>query len=129
MIIHCNAGKAVTSQAGELAGYGTVWYHPSGIANILSLAHVREKGFKVQYDDKNNQFSITNLDGKTRTFQQSPRGLYYMDTATETKSETTLTALSEYDNSFVSNGMVLVNTVEENKSNFSHRDYLRAVQA
>jgi hypothetical protein len=129
MTIHCNAGKAVTSQVGELAGYGTVWYHPSGIANILSLARVREKGFKVQYDDKNNIFLITNSDGKTRTFQQSPRGLYYMDTATETKSETTLTALSEYDNRFVSNGMVLVNTVEENKSNFSQRDYLRAVQA
>jgi hypothetical protein len=41
MTINCNAGGAATDQVGELAGYGQVWYHPKGIANILSLARVR----------------------------------------------------------------------------------------
>jgi hypothetical protein len=36
MKIHCNAGVATTNQVGDLDGYGTVWYHPNGIANILS---------------------------------------------------------------------------------------------
>jgi hypothetical protein len=31
MDIHCNAGVASTNLIGELPGYGTVWYHPSGI--------------------------------------------------------------------------------------------------
>jgi hypothetical protein len=35
MTIHCNAGTTKTNLIGDLPGYGTVWYHPSGIANIL----------------------------------------------------------------------------------------------
>ena len=38
MKIHCNAGVSHTNQVGDLPGYGTVWFHPSGIANILSLS-------------------------------------------------------------------------------------------
>ena len=43
MDIHCNAGVTSTDLVGNLPGYGTVWYHPDGIANILSLARVKEK--------------------------------------------------------------------------------------
>lgn len=43
MDIHCNAGIASTNLIGDLPGYGRVWYHPDGIANILSLARVKEK--------------------------------------------------------------------------------------
>jgi len=28
---------------GDLKGHSTIWYHPSGIANILSLNNVRKK--------------------------------------------------------------------------------------
>ena len=38
MDIHCNAGVTSTNLIGDLGGYGTVWYHPQGIANILSLS-------------------------------------------------------------------------------------------
>ena len=38
MEIHCNAGVASTNLVGELAGYGTVWYPPVGIANILAVS-------------------------------------------------------------------------------------------
>jgi hypothetical protein len=38
MDIHCNAGVTSTNMVGDLPGYGTVWYHPIGIAKILSLA-------------------------------------------------------------------------------------------
>ena len=36
--IHYNAGVGSTDMLGDLPGYGTVWYHPTGIANILSLS-------------------------------------------------------------------------------------------
>jgi hypothetical protein len=47
MDIHCNAGVASTRMIGDLAGYGTVWYHPQGIANILSLSRMKERGYRV----------------------------------------------------------------------------------
>jgi hypothetical protein len=43
LVIHCNAGKATTNMVGEFDRYGTVWYHPDGIANVLSLAKVKDK--------------------------------------------------------------------------------------
>jgi hypothetical protein len=43
MDIHCNAGVTSTDMVGDLPGYGKVWYHPNGIANILSLARVKDK--------------------------------------------------------------------------------------
>jgi hypothetical protein len=42
MDIHCNAGVTSTNLVGNLPGYGTVWCHPNGIANILSLNKVKE---------------------------------------------------------------------------------------
>ena len=58
MFIHCTAGVAKTNLIGDLPGYGTVWYHPDGIANILSLSKVKEK-YRVTFDsDKNNQFIV-----------------------------------------------------------------------
>ena len=33
----------------DLIGYGTVWFHPGGIANILSLSKTEEK-YRVYYD-------------------------------------------------------------------------------
>jgi hypothetical protein len=40
MDIHCNAGVTTTNRVSNLPGYGTVWYHPNGIANILFLSRV-----------------------------------------------------------------------------------------
>jgi hypothetical protein len=48
-------------------------------------------------------------DGTKRTFQQSERGLFYMDTART--------------------GTLLVNTVAQNKAKYTTRDYSRAVLA
>jgi len=38
MTLHCNAGVSTTNMVGDSPGYGTVWYHKSGTANILSFA-------------------------------------------------------------------------------------------
>jgi hypothetical protein len=45
MKIHCNEGVVTTNLIVELAGYGTLWLHPDGIANILCLSRgVKEHG-------------------------------------------------------------------------------------
>jgi hypothetical protein len=75
MHIHCNAGIVVVRTIGDLAGYGTVWFYPDGIANILSLALV-QKQFRVTFDSTTgNEFTVHNR--SMRKFPMSTRGLYY----------------------------------------------------
>ena len=74
MRIHCNAGVTTTKQIGDLPGYGVVWYHPNGIANILSVARVKEHGYRVTFDsDNGNAFHVHKPDGTVRIFSQSDR--------------------------------------------------------
>ena len=47
--IHCNAGVSTVNKIGNFPGYGVVWYHPGGIANILSLGRVKDK-YQVTFD-------------------------------------------------------------------------------
>ena len=35
--VHCNSGANIVGRVGDLPGYGTVWYKPTGIANILLM--------------------------------------------------------------------------------------------
>jgi hypothetical protein len=121
MKIHCNAGTATTNLKGDLRGYGTVWYHPEGIANILSLSRIEENGYDVQYhsDKGNGTFRVTKPDGSNRVFQKSKRGLFYLDTE----------KAHEKSMSFMNEGNLLVNTVEENRSKFTNREYQNALLA
>ena len=109
--IHTQAGTVTTNWVGDFRGFGTVWYCKGGIANILSLAMVKNK-YRVTYDsNENNAFVIHKDDGTTRTFKQSRKGLYYLDAK---GSET---------------GAALVSTVADNKSKYTSYDYSRAVLA
>ena len=49
--VHCNSGVKVVDRIGEIPGYGTVWYEPTGIANILSMSRVKNK-FRVIFDSE-----------------------------------------------------------------------------
>ena len=109
MDIHCNAGVTSTNLIGELMGYGTVWYNPKGIANILSLARVKERGYRVTFDSsEGNAFHLHKADGTVRVFNQSPKGLYYLDTNTKQDE------------------VILVDTVKDNSAKYSQRDYAKA---
>ena len=73
MKIHCNAGTSTTNMVGDLAGYGTVWYHRLGIANILSLAKVKVE-YEVRFDSgARNCFEVEKKDrsGRKMVFNQS----------------------------------------------------------
>jgi len=111
MNIHCTAGTTSTDLVADLPGYGTIWYHPNGIANILSLSRVKER-HKVTYDSTNgNAFLVHCQDGTTWRFEESDSGLYYSNAAVD------------------GNGTILVNTVEANCTSYSDDAYSRAVVA
>lgn len=121
MTVRCNAGSRVTNLVGELPGFGTVWFDPEAIANILSLKLVQEK-YHVSYDsDEGNRFIVTKPNGQTFTFTQSETGLYYLD------------ASSDGDNALEFNNddedVLLVNTVADNTSSYTVNQYSRAVEA
>jgi hypothetical protein len=105
---HCNAGTSIVTQVGTLKNYGEVWFNPKAIANILSLARVKER-YSVQYNsDEGNQFVVVQPH-KQIVFQQSESELYYHDTTDR--------------------AMVVVNTVGNNRKGFTNRAYSRAKQA
>jgi hypothetical protein len=107
MDIHCNAGVTSTNLIGNLKGYGPLWYHPNGIANILFLARMKDR-HRVTFDSENgNRFVIHKKDGSMRDFQQSKKGLYYIDTSASAVALT-------------------INTVDDTKSRYTNRDYSRA---
>ena len=77
MHIHTMAGVVRTHLIGYVPGYGTVWFHPVRIANILSLSKVKDQ-YMVTYDStKGNMFNVHKSNGQTRTFQESPQRLYF----------------------------------------------------
>ena len=48
---------------GDLPGYGTVWYEPIGIANILSMSRATKK-FRVVFDIEGGIFQdVTPVQG------------------------------------------------------------------
>jgi len=56
-------GNDIVTKKGNLKGYGTEWYHPGGIVNILSLNNVQKK-YKVTYDSSANTcFIVHKTDG------------------------------------------------------------------
>ena len=79
LTLYCNAGKAIITKKGDLRGYGTVWFFPDGIANILSLGNVKKK-HRVTYDSTLNEgFLVFKEDGTARTFRPSKKGLFFSD--------------------------------------------------
>ena len=116
MYIHCTARVTQTNLVGDLPGYGTVWFHPDKITNILSLSRVKTK-YRITFDsDTTNEFIVHKPDGSTRNFKESSRGLYYHDTSTD------VAGVAE-------TGTALVTTVADNASNYTHADYSCALRA
>ena len=102
--VHCNSGFKVMDRIGDLPGYGTVWYEPIGIANILAMSRATKK-FRVIFDSEGgNVFRMILLDREVR-FQLSPNGLYYFNAAEREKI------------------VLLLNTVLENREGFTWREY------
>jgi len=111
MNIHCTAGVTSTDLVADLPGYGPIWFHPEGIANILSLSRVKAR-HRVTYDSTDgNAFIVHKKNGSTRRSVESENGLYYSDVLAERE------------------GALFVTTVESTKAAYSNEAYSRAVLA
>ena len=119
MRIHCNAGSRLTNYVGDLPGYGTVWYDPKAIANILRLRQVHDR-YHISYDSAYQQFVVTKPCGKEFIFKESEGGLHYLDTTCQEQGQG-----HDHEQQHV----FTVNTVKDNRKNFTNNDYLRAVRA
>ena len=65
--LYTNPGMSIIDELEDLPGYGTVWLHRNGIANMLSLRAVKSKGFQIDYNRTYEYaFVITKKNGTTR---------------------------------------------------------------
>ena len=116
MKIQCNAGTRVTNLIRDLPGYGPVWFNLRAIANVLSLKLVKEK-YQIEYNSNGDEgFVVTKPTGERFRFIESASGLHYLDT-------------SGNDGNKIENTTLVVNTVKENRSNYTNNDYLWALRA
>ena len=101
---YTNKRKSFINRVGDLPGFGTVWYHHKGIANVLSLHTVsRKKDYKVQYQNWiKHKFKVINPVRVQRRLAPSNRGLYYCDRSSEMST----------------NEILLLNTISDNKCQF-----------
>ena len=53
--VHCNSRVKVVDRIVKLPGYWTVWYKPTGIANILFMLRATKK-FRVIFDSEGGYF-------------------------------------------------------------------------
>jgi hypothetical protein len=112
MKIHSTGGIIHTNMNGDLAGYGPVWFYEAGIANILSLARLRQQGYIITYSSINgNTFNVITSDGTERMFKQSDNG-FFLDTESDKNS-----------------GVSLINTMNYNQYKYSNKSYLQALLA
>jgi hypothetical protein len=101
--IFSSGGTTDTNIIWDLPRYGQVWYHPLGIANILSLSNLIKKGYKITYSSSDsNTFNVTKPDGTIRVFKQSDTGLFFLDTKQDV-------------------GTTLVNTVTDNQYKYKQK--------
>ena len=104
-----NGGILKCNQKGDFPGYGTVWYHPEAITNILSLTRVENTDkFEITYKQKKG-FFVKNLEtGNVIAFGKDESGLHVAPLDRE---------------------LSLLNTVEQMKSVHTKRQVDRAEKA
>ena len=136
MNLQTNTGAAIINENGELPGFGTVWVHRKGIANILSLDVVADTpGFHIDYSTRigTRDFVVETAKGETKRFVGNGRGLHYLDCShhfgpdrngcvfgKEIYNTEKRMTWRQDESSF------LVETVDGNKLQFSTRDVHRA---
>jgi Reverse transcriptase (RNA-dependent DNA polymerase) len=131
--ISCNAGMVTTELVGDLDGYpNPVWYHPGGIANILSLHRVGQT-CRIRYDNHKDGavFRITKPDGSVRDFRPSITGLHYCDTGEHHGISMTVATVADNKNKYTVRAYrqaVLARRIQDTIGRPSTRDYVKIVE-
>jgi len=116
LALHCNAGTSYTNMIGDSEHYGTVWFNPDGIANIISLTKAEEElEYDIQYEP-GGTFIVNRRGSGTDIYQRSQSGLHFVDV-----NDNDHYNLQPSDDS-TDNQIVLVNTVTDNDPPQLHRD-------
>ena len=108
----CNGGYQDTDQIATVEGLGTVYFNLKSLANILSLADVYEKCRVTLDTDIEEEFIVHNTKYSKMKFVRNHSGLHYYNVVSEKKE-----------------GMVMIQTVQNNKSSFTKRELLLAEKA
>lgn len=103
-----NGGFKDVHMIGDLAGFGEVWYNPTSVANILSLADVRKKFLVTMHSRTDAAFFVHKDNGQTIRFAEHTSKLYLFDAS--------LKATGIQPNQFT-----FVNMVVENESLYTKR--------
>ena len=76
MRTHCQSGSVTTHLVGDYGGYPEpVWYTPGGIANVLSLAKVKQH-FRIRYVSAEDDAGFDVFQpGGVKRFKESETGL------------------------------------------------------
>jgi hypothetical protein len=96
MQLATQAGSTNANWMADVPGcWCSVWFHPGGIANVLSVVNMIEK-HHVTCDSRGGQhlnaFCVRKKDGTIRKFQQSRRGLCHLDTTAQNNHTVLATA-------------------------------------
>jgi hypothetical protein len=105
VIVRANGSQIKYDHTSVLPGYGTVWFNPAGIATILSLSRVEDKGHSVIYIK--GEFTVTNKTSKNVTIFKKHGGLF----------------VHRVD---IGGGTTLVQTVEENMALYTPHQIMKA---
>ncbi|OEU17119.1 hypothetical protein FRACYDRAFT_237529 [Fragilariopsis cylindrus CCMP1102] len=152
LVLRTQAGECKINMVADLPGVGTVWYYPSGVANILSQHRmVVNSGWDVDYSSKlyrttldvtDLKFNCTTNEGVKVSFSSTPDGLHIMDCTDYFGAgrHGHVFGDSIIDNN-TNNGLSMchnitgvtkqklhdaIDTVKKSKQNFSVKDQLRA---
>lgn len=76
--VFTNGGTQVSNQVGDIENFGTVWYNPGSLANILSLAEVRRVCRITMDTDVEAAITVHKKDGTTMKFVEYLNGFVFL---------------------------------------------------
>ena len=109
MHLSTNGGVLVTSKKADLPQWGELWFNESAITNIISYAEMADR-YRITYDSgKEDAFIVHLSDDKTVRFARRGNNLYVIKPPIK--------------------GVQLLNTIEENKTFYTQRQFDKAKRA
>ena len=121
LLYNTNGGRTSCNKTCILPDFGTIWYEPKSIANILALRDVCYQ-HEVIFNSNERAFRVTRKDGSFMWFRELPSGLYAYDTRTQDNS-------SLFKTKPKSTSYLFANTVEGNKLQYHKRELEGAEKA
>ena len=100
LTIHCNSGRMVTKQIGDLKGFGVVWYHPGGIANIVALCEIAKKHRVTMDSSVDNALYVHKDDGTMRRFVCTKSGVYCCNLRDKNKYVFNITTIEQQEEQY-----------------------------